>query len=87
MAWKCDRPTSGTNQSPYRDTSQFFTVNLPTPESRRIYIMVDRPIFLVGFQPTLAISRGFEPPAGYETNREWCNNSLYHTFVATPLYI
>jgi len=26
--------------------------------------------FSVGFQPTLAISRGFEPPAGHETNRE-----------------
>ncbi len=43
-----------------------------SPQSRHLekkqhlLIIVKLPIsmFLVGFQPTLAISRGFEPPAG-----------------------
>ncbi|MGK7900313.1 MAG: hypothetical protein AB4352_02660 [Hormoscilla sp.] len=29
---------------------------------------IGRKMFAVGFQPTLAISRGFEPTAGHETN-------------------
>jgi len=44
-------------------------------------------MFLVGITPTLAISRGFEPPAGHETNRKLTMNkkiALFGTSADPP---
>jgi len=49
----------------------YFTFVLPLFPGDRLNSEGKKIIFLVGFKPTLAISRGFEPPAGHETNREY----------------